>query len=281
MRRHATLLLLGALACSGDKADSAVSAQPTGDPAAQLRVTPEGVDFGTLTVGSTGSVEGEITQLVALRNIGQESLAVSSVQIEGGGGAFSVTSLAVTTLAPNARTDVVVTLEAVTLGEHTAMLAIASDDPGQPLVEVALFAELVEDGGGETCPCPDGYTARDDASECFRVTEAPATATGDTWDACPIVPNEAYGRYGARLPDGGNVQSAFWGEDNGAANGRLNDAGVWACDAAGGATTGEQPTGAWIGFSVCLDVATDGDYLLGLGADNRTRLRVDGVEVFS
>ncbi len=95
------------------------------------------------------------------------------------------------------------------------------------------------------------------------------------------MPNEAYGRFGARLPGGGNVTSAFWGQDDGLANGRLNTGGVWACDASGGATTGEQPTGEWIGFAVCLDVAADGDYLLGLGADNRTRLRVDGADVFS
>jgi hypothetical protein len=144
MRRHTTLLLLWALACADDKADSAAPGAPMGDPEAQLRVTPEAVDLGTLTVDATGSVEGEVTQVVALRNVGRASLTLSSARIDGGAGAFAVTSLQETDLDPDARTDLLITLEAVAPGSHAATLAIASDDPGQPLVEVALFAEIVE-----------------------------------------------------------------------------------------------------------------------------------------
>jgi hypothetical protein len=51
--------------------------------------------------------------------------------------------------------------------------------------------------------------------------------------------------------------------------GRLNQAGVWT-------SNGGNPEDTWIGFQHCLDVPESKKYLIGIGADNDTRLKING-----
>ena len=37
-----------------------------------------------------------------------------------------------------------------------------------------------------------------------------------------------------------------------------------------------NPTNQWIGFSKCINVPADGEYLIGLAGDNRIRFAVNG-----
>jgi hypothetical protein len=128
----------------------------------------------------------------------------------------------------------------------------------------------------EACLCPDGYTALPADDGCAARTEVPAVFAGSPLDVCPLIAHPDYSRLGARYPGGLVVADAFFGLDNLLADGRMNATGVWACDPSTG-LAGANPANEWIGFSVCVDIATPGDYLLGLGADNRTRFAVDGV----
>ena len=60
-------------------------------------------------------------------------------------------------------------------------------------------------------------------------------------------------------------------------DGRLNNIGVW--DGTNpwlGNNTLMNPTNQWIGFSKCINVPADGEYLIGLAGDNRIRFAVNG-----
>ena len=59
--------------------------------------------------------------------------------------------------------------------------------------------------------------------------------------------------------------------------GRLNNIGVWdGTNPWTGGTTNMAPIDEWIGFSRCINVPTDGEYLIGLAGDNRIRFAVNG-----
>jgi hypothetical protein len=130
--------------------------------------------------------------------------------------------------------------------------------------------------GPAICSCPNGYSPLPADDGCVSRTEVPAVLVGTPFDVCPIIPNREYSRFGARYPGGLGVANSFFGLDNSIPDGRMNATGVWACDPNTG-LAGSSPVNEWIGFSVCVDIDTPGDYLLGLGADNRTRFAVDGV----
>jgi len=135
-------------------------------------------------------------------------------------------------------------------------------------------------GSLPSCDCPEGYesTPADDA--CQQVSEVSPTYSGASRNTCAIAPYFAYGKYGARYPGGEQVQSSFWGMDDGSSLGRLNEIGVWTCESPGSTTSGSEPLDDWIGFSICLEMDEPGDYLTGMGADNRMRLLVDGQLAF-
>jgi hypothetical protein len=133
----------------------------------------------------------------------------------------------------------------------------------------------VSEGG---CECPEGYAALPADDGCFRRNEVEPTFLGASYAVCPVIPHRDYGKYGARYPGGTVITDDYWGEDDGLPDGRLNATGVWAC-AADGVSSGYEPVDEWIGFSVCVNVEVPGEYLLGLGADNRMRFSVDGVEL--
>ena len=127
----------------------------------------------------------------------------------------------------------------------------------------------------ESCSCPEGFTLGDDGETCTGVETFPATATGEVVEVCAIEPFRTYGAYGAQYPDGTRVKNDYWGQNDTDLLGRLNEVGVWGCDAPGSSQAGHDPIGEWIGFTVCVEVAAPGDYLVGLAGDNRVRMKVD------
>jgi hypothetical protein len=131
----------------------------------------------------------------------------------------------------------------------------------------------------DECACPDGYDPVVDDSQCeMRGESVPAIFVGEPHDVCAIEPYFAYGKFGARYPDGLNIRDTYWGQDDGVPNGRMNNVGVWGCSA-DGVGAGSEPVGEWVGFQMCLDLADEGSYLVGMGADNRFSLVVDGIEL--
>jgi hypothetical protein len=98
-------------------------------------------------------------------------------------------------------------------------------------------------------------------------------------DVCESKENDVYGSLGAIVepmgtaPGGTNESNDYW-------NGRLNEVGVWAC-AANSDEVSESPVKEWIGFSVCIDIAESGDYILGIAGDTRVRFDIDGSPVFA
>jgi phosphatidylethanolamine-binding protein (PEBP) family uncharacterized protein len=61
-------------------------------------------------------------------------------------------------------------------------------------------------------------------------------------------------------------------------NGRLNIAGIWTGQSSGsGGSYKDLPVGEWIGFSRCVIVPVTKVYCFGFAADNRTRIKINGV----
>jgi hypothetical protein len=274
------LLLLGACSDYELKAEAEpdAPAETAGSPDIDC---PSEVDFGSQPLAEAQAV----SRAISIANAGSADLSLADLRLEGSS-AFDMGSVASPLLPPGEATEVVVVFHPDGPGRVSAQLFVDSNDPDESTVAIALLAEITTpatDTGDvvlPTCSCPEGFAPREDDSECFRQTTEPAEAVGTAWEACPIVPYFAYGNLGAVYPGGSNVQDPFWGQNDGVPNGRLNSVGVWACTSPGSPTTGTNPVNTWIGFSVCVDIAADGDYLLGLGADNRTRFAVDGVTIY-
>ena len=163
----------------------------------------------------------------------------------------------------------------------TALDTGASDDTSAP-DDTGPLPDTDTDTDTDTlCACPEGYEATPAGEVCQRrLTRSPMDSGAPPLAVCAIEPYFAYGKFGARYPDGENITDDYWGHSDGGNTGRLNAAGVWACEAAGSTATGSAPVDEWIGFSICLDLDDPADFLLGMGADNRVRARVDGASIF-
>ena len=161
--------------------------------------------------------------------------------------------------------------------------------------------------------CPEGFTFNELTQLCEKITIAPIDCAPTVYEVCggtQIVGN--YGKFGARfyepvdsnptnLPilragstnieyqDGtpltlvAQVNSTnnptgytnIWRE-------RLNTAGVWGNDGAGGACpsrtslSARDPIGQWIGFTTCIQIPETKVYSVFIAADNRTRFSLNG-----
>lgn len=149
---------------------------------------------------------------------------------------------------------------------------IVPTDECPPNQQVAF--ELCED----SCACPDGYDPTPDGSQCVSTDTVAATGSASL-EVCAGRDHFNYGAYGANYPGGTIVPNTFWGpgvlSDSDPNNdGRLNTIGVWACDNVPGDFL-DNPVGEWIGFSVCLDIAEAGDYMVGMAADNQARFYIN------
>lgn len=164
-------------------------------------------------------------------------------------------------------------------------LLAAQGDPHPSRVSLTFpFHVLSEEACINTCECPEGFELNPAEDGCIMTETVEATRNETTYQVCKGDTNGNYSRDGAQYPDGLIVENSFWGESYNDWDSRLNTVGVWACDPAS-IDTGEtypttEPTQEWIGFSHCLDVAESGEYLIGMGADNRMRFKINGTMVF-
>jgi hypothetical protein len=155
-------------------------------------------------------------------------------------------------------------------------------------------------GGSECITCSDGYTLEGDNVTCTKIEEELAIANGTIYNVSGSQRKVVYGNSGGRfysnvdsnkLPitlDSNNkfndntpteitplniIENTLWGQNDNTLNGRLNDVGVWASGSTGSTYF---PVNEWIGFSFCVDTISGGSYTIGMAADNRIRLKVNG-----
>lgn len=162
-------------------------------------------------------------------------------------------------------------------------LLAAQGDPHPSHDSIRFPVHVLDDESCiETCECPEGFEPTPAGDECIRVTEREPRYSETQWQVCKGERNRNYGKFGGQYPDGLIELTPFFGEAYDY-NGRLNDVGVWACDP-DSIDTGEtypttEPTGEWIGFATCLDVEEAGDYMIGIAADNRLRITLNGTQI--
>jgi len=247
--------------------------------AAALTLSPDPMDFGSWTTPTT------LTRVATLENVGDVEVQVSGALLSGSY-TFSLLESLTGAIAPGEQVSIVVNYATGSeAGVHTGSLTVESDAPEQPTVSVELIGalELAETDSGAPgpdesgdCWCPDGFAVDESGELCVSEWMEPARPLGEVMEVCRIEPYRAYSKFGALYPGGSNVRDLYWGQDDDLANGRLNSVGVWSCWREGEPEGSIEPIGEWIGFNVCVDVDSDGDYLIGLGGDNRVRFAVDG-----
>jgi len=108
----------------------------------RIQVAPTAVDFGRVTVGQTGSA------ILRISNTGNYDLTIDSFEMTDAQN-FGHTGVH-TLIAPGAQVEIAVRFTPVQAGVKTATLAINSDDPVSPRLEVALRGEGVS--AGDTTP---------------------------------------------------------------------------------------------------------------------------------
>ena len=96
-------------------------------------VSPEEVDFGTVTVGVSS------TQVLAIHNVGGGSLHVDSVVMDDPAGPFAVQDFG-GSLGSDEVVEVEVTFLPTELGPAEGLILVTSDDPDEAVVEVPVFA---------------------------------------------------------------------------------------------------------------------------------------------
>ena len=127
--------IAGTLTVTGDSGSSPVVANLSATAAAatqpQLSVTPSAINFGTVTVGSKG------TAGLVLNNTGSASLTISSIGVTGS--MFAVSGVTTPqTINAGQSVQASVVFSPTGTGNDTGSLTIASNDPNNPSVSVAL-----------------------------------------------------------------------------------------------------------------------------------------------
>jgi hypothetical protein len=90
-------------------------------------------------------VGGSATQMLQLTDLGGMPLAVSSVQFTGpGAGFYQVNPASLMPIAPFASSMLTVTYTPTGTGDHSATMAIQSNDPMNPTVNVAFTAQGID-----------------------------------------------------------------------------------------------------------------------------------------
>jgi hypothetical protein len=106
-------------------------------PEPDIDVSPLSHDFGDVEIGTSSTV------VITISNLGNGDLNVSGIALETD---FAITSVppASIVVEPNETKDVEITYTPSALGYNSAVLKITSDDPDEPVVEVALGAVGIE-----------------------------------------------------------------------------------------------------------------------------------------
>ena len=131
----ATLPLVIAFGESRSQAVNLPIAGVTPQPG-QIDVSPAGLDFGDVNVGSSANTT------LTIRNAGGGALTVSSINIDKA--QFAVTSpSAPFTVAPGAQRMVTLRFQPTAAGRVTAAVLIGSDDPANPTVTIPVVGNGV------------------------------------------------------------------------------------------------------------------------------------------
>lgn len=159
-----------------------------------------------------------------------------------------------------------------------------------------------EEDPEQPCGCPEGFIYNFETEECdgFEITDVIVSST--IYTGIQGAQSLSYGFGGANFyeniddkvwpirTDPGNymedtadvplviqqnVQNDLWGDVQtpDTMNGRLNIAGIWADNVVG---VQWLPQDEWIGFTVCIDVPETKEYHIGMGADNKAQLKING-----
>jgi len=127
------LAVLGLLLAWGCQEHELEQLQP------DIWVSPEAVEFGTVTIGVLHE------QVLEIHDIGNGSLEVQQVVLADGTGRFAVEEFS-GTIAPDEHVSLVVSFDPDDYGPAEDLIQIHSDDPDEPLVEVPVTVIDVVDG---------------------------------------------------------------------------------------------------------------------------------------
>jgi len=102
-----------------------------------IQVTPSELNFGHLDAGAGESK----TQVLTITNIGNATLNLSGIRLDGPDAVYSVTALTHTSLEPDAATRVSVTYIPRTHESNSNSVIVDSDDPNDAQVEVPITGQ--------------------------------------------------------------------------------------------------------------------------------------------
>ena len=134
----------------GDNPDGVIGLLDPATPVPDISVTPLSIDFGAVTVGTSG------TDSVAISNMGSADLTVDDLSLSGSS-EFNLPGVPATpfTVIPNTSVDVTIEYSPLDTGLDNGTLKIASDSPGEESVVVALSGTGVPVQVNECVPVID------------------------------------------------------------------------------------------------------------------------------
>lgn len=118
------------LACSEYDVNGKKEQPAAGDP--QIEVSPLELDFGTTVPGTT------LSGAVDIRNVGDSQLTLETPKLADPSGVFAMENLETSTLEPEQQTRLPLSFSPTTAESSSGTLAIYSDDPDTPRVDVIL-----------------------------------------------------------------------------------------------------------------------------------------------
>lgn len=134
-----TILLL--VACIVDPRSKGIP-DPIGEfEGGSVSLSPAAHDFGAVAVGA--AVEPLV---VTVSNVGEGTLTIGAVTVEGDAGSFAVTAPAAGFLAPGEQTEMVVAFTPEGNGPVSARVGLETDDEAQPVAWVDVSGEGIAGG---------------------------------------------------------------------------------------------------------------------------------------
>ena len=166
----------------GDNPSGVIGDLDPTTPVADISVSPLSVDFGAVTVGTSG------TDSVAISNVGSADLTVDSLSLLSGSSEFSLPGAPATPFTIAASTSVNVSVEYAPLNEglDNDTLAIASDSPGEELISVALSGTGVPVQVNECVPVVDPASLAFGSVELGNTLTLTTTVTNNGTLECAV-----------------------------------------------------------------------------------------------
>ena len=165
----------------GDDPSGVIGLLDPGTPVADISVSPLSVDFGAVTVGTSG------TDSVAISNVGSADLTVDSLSLSGSS-EFSLPGVPSTpfTVAANDSVNVSVEYAPLNDGLDNGTLEIASDSPGEELISVALSGTGVPVQVNECVPVIDPASLAFGSVELGNTSSLTTTVTNNGTLECAV-----------------------------------------------------------------------------------------------